>query len=180
MQRLNQSFYTRHSSLNFITYIVSPHLSCIFVDLDSREWTIDCTAPIGSMDGSIVVESGAGDYSDFTTLQVHIVETQKVIQLYRVILFSSYFSGKLDWERRCATGFNRRRERLPGERRERGRQFRCRSSVSDMSIPSLTVIISSWLKFNHSVLATALEAQIPATRTQIGKFFCFVSLSNTS
>ena len=146
-------------------------MSSIFVDLDSREWSIDCTAPIGSMDGSIVVESGTGDYSDFTTLQVLLKLKMSHSCVGSYHFFCSCFSGKSDWERRYATGSNRRRERHPGERRERGRQFRCRFSVFDMSTPSQTVIISSWLKFNQSVLATAPEVQILATPTQIGVFF---------
>ena len=31
---------------------------------------VHCTSPVGSMDGSIVVESESGEFSDFTTLQV--------------------------------------------------------------------------------------------------------------
>ena len=31
---------------------------------------VHCTSPVGSMDGSILVESESGEFSDFTTLQV--------------------------------------------------------------------------------------------------------------
>ena len=31
---------------------------------------VPCTSPVGSMDGSILVESESGEFSDFTTLQV--------------------------------------------------------------------------------------------------------------
>ena len=31
---------------------------------------VHCTSPVGSMDGSVVVESESGEFSDFTTLQV--------------------------------------------------------------------------------------------------------------
>ena len=31
---------------------------------------VHCTSPIGSMDGSIVVESESGEFSDLTTIQV--------------------------------------------------------------------------------------------------------------
>ena len=34
---------------------------------------VHCTSPVGSMDGSIVVESESGDFSDYTTLQVNEV-----------------------------------------------------------------------------------------------------------
>ena len=35
---------------------------------DTKE--VPCTSPVGSMDGSILVESESGEFSDFTTLQV--------------------------------------------------------------------------------------------------------------
>ena len=31
---------------------------------------VHCTSPVGSMDGSVLVESESGEFSDFTTLQV--------------------------------------------------------------------------------------------------------------
>ena len=31
---------------------------------------IHCTSPVGSMDGSVLVESESGEFMDFTTLQV--------------------------------------------------------------------------------------------------------------
>ena len=33
---------------------------------------VPCTSPVGSMDGSILVESESGEFSDFTTLQVSL------------------------------------------------------------------------------------------------------------
>ena len=33
---------------------------------------VHCTSPVGSMDGSILVESESGEFSDFTTLQVSL------------------------------------------------------------------------------------------------------------
>ena len=37
---------------------------------DTKE--VPCTSPVGSMDGSILVESESGEFSDFTTLQVSL------------------------------------------------------------------------------------------------------------
>ena len=31
---------------------------------------VHCTSPVGSMDGSVLVESESGEFMDFTTLQV--------------------------------------------------------------------------------------------------------------
>ena len=53
----------------------------------------ECTAPIGSMDGSIVVESGSGDYADFTTLQVkkHKVQVSKFPSKAQFVIFAIVF-----------------------------------------------------------------------------------------
>ena len=41
-----------------------------FVDNEDTKDMVHCTSPVGSMDGSILVESESGEFSDFTTLQV--------------------------------------------------------------------------------------------------------------
>ena len=54
---------------------ISPQVSGSFTDNFPHQNINDnnmghCTSPVGSMDGSILVESESGEFSDFTTLQV--------------------------------------------------------------------------------------------------------------
>ena len=39
-------------------------------DNNNNKNMVHCTSPVGSMDGSVLVESESGEFSDFTTLQV--------------------------------------------------------------------------------------------------------------
>ena len=60
---------------------------------------VPCTSPVGSMDGSILVESESGEFSDFTTLQVSLqcrfLEIPAIYRIDTIIYPRLYFKNKL-------------------------------------------------------------------------------------
>ena len=58
----NGSAKLQNSAVNFMEHISHKEIN--------ENNMVQCTSPVGSMDGSIVVESESGEFSDFTTLQV--------------------------------------------------------------------------------------------------------------